>query len=308
MTPEMQLAQALGGLPSTGMKKLAHTLEHLSIEELEQVLKSESLEKVALSGRLVGRSAALRLSQAAGGGGRLPTGSAGRLAVAKVNKEHPIYEKWVSKRPQKASGMASGIESVVKDYAAKKGVSGKLAKEMKSPRYQEAKRKSIESIQSFAKRASKESLEWADVRGREIAHANKVMGTGAVGRAAVGAGVGAAGGLASSVGNPNADSGSRVLGGAAVGAGLGLGARPLVGMVGRSSRNLSGGMVKAVNKDTSKGTAAAVRNVRRGFLGGAVKGAPDAMKEMKGKALDKARGQLRTDKTELAGLKVKKKK
>lgn len=47
MTPEMQLAQSLGSLPTTKAEKTAAAMQEMSIEELEAFLKSEGTEKTA---------------------------------------------------------------------------------------------------------------------------------------------------------------------------------------------------------------------------------------------------------------------
>ena len=59
MTPEMLLAQSLGGLPTTATEKIAHTLSNMSIDELEQALRGEGVE------RLVKKSSANSLEKVA---------------------------------------------------------------------------------------------------------------------------------------------------------------------------------------------------------------------------------------------------
>lgn len=56
MTPEMRLAQALGTLPTSSLQKLAHSMDELSVDQLESILRSEGMgrgpsfqEKVAMA-------------------------------------------------------------------------------------------------------------------------------------------------------------------------------------------------------------------------------------------------------------------
>jgi len=205
MTPEMQLAQALGGAPDSTKEKLAEAFDEMSVEGLEGILKT------ALSAKTIGTAFGKRVKQVAEAqspatksalrSGGLKEWKAGKDVGKQVANAHPQYASWGDRNP-------------VRRLAASFHAGGEIAKGA-----------SVSNTAALV----------ADGVGRLMAKQATLLGAGLrmatrtpmATRAMVGAGVGAAGGAVKHMtsNNPNSTLGGSMLGGAALGAGAGAAAK-----------------------------------------------------------------------------------
>jgi hypothetical protein len=209
MSPEMKLAQALGGLPSTETEKLASKMEEMTVEELEAILKDEGVEKLALSTKTVGSALGKRAIQVVKA--NRPSKShvealmRGNDIAKQLDHAHPQYAKWIKKHPIKQLPMAFHA-------------GGELAK-----------KSSVEMADSWGRTLAKTAApRFGAMVGQGLNAAMRVkpvLGmSGAATRVAGGAAMGAIGGAGSAMmSSPNPQTGQKpsMLGRAVVGAGLG---------------------------------------------------------------------------------------
>jgi hypothetical protein len=252
MTPEMQLAKLLSPEP-TAHEKLASAFDDMSIEELEQVLRDEGVD------RATGSDDRLEtLVQWADSQGRemarLEKTALVDQALGGVLGHH--YGKEQKKRGEDYNfGVPQGAAALLLPGGAGYQIGRYIAHNdhnIKKGKKSKTKKASIEKLALPAMAALA-----AGAKKAVGTVAGKALTTGTAGRAAVGAGVGAVGGALK---NPG-EGGSRLTNmavGAGLGAGAGVGAKAGVqrlGSMNNAAGRYVGGATKAVAKQTGNQAA-----------------------------------------------------
>jgi hypothetical protein len=232
MTPEMQLAQALGGAPDSSKEKLAGAFDEMSVEDLEGMLKTafsvtEEGHKFDAERAKIRREKAEKmwaLSQKHEGAGSSKKFGKFTKALRGFSpdvEDEPRHHAYVEKKHREGKNAWNPFGGLATPTKGEKGGSTMQYGEFKS----KSKKASVSNTAALV----------ADGVGRLMAKQANLLGAGLrmatrtpmATRAMVGAGAGAAGGAVRHMtsNDPNSSLLGNMAGGAALGAGAGAGAK-----------------------------------------------------------------------------------